>query len=110
MHVLKSESNNGADIRLKTIKPLLGESEVAPRHIQPLIPWENGNVVSFNSKLRVELPNRKQIDTVGEARVILSRAVTAITPGDPIAHWVTDSPALEVKTLAIMPLTLTEAR
>ena len=36
-------------------------------------PWENGYVESFNGKMRDELLNREQIDTLREAQVLLEQ-------------------------------------
>ena len=47
--------------------------EVAPLYIEPGSPWENGYVESFNGKLRDELLNLENVDTLKEARVLLEQ-------------------------------------
>jgi len=46
---------------------------VAPLYIERGSQWENGYVESFNGKIRDELLNREQIDTLREARVLLEQ-------------------------------------
>ncbi len=41
--------------------------------IEPGSPWENGYVESFNGKLRDELLNREQFETLLEAKVLIER-------------------------------------
>jgi putative transposase len=57
-------SDNGAEFSAKTVRSWLGELEVAPLYIERGSPWENGYVESFNGKMRDELLNREQIDTL----------------------------------------------
>jgi transposase InsO family protein len=47
--------------------------QVAPLYIERGSPWENGYVESFNGKMRDELLNREQIDTLKEAKVLLEQ-------------------------------------
>lgn len=42
-------------------------------YIEPGSPWENGDVESFNGKLRDELLNRESFETLLEARVLIER-------------------------------------
>ena len=60
-------SDNGAEFSAKNVKSWLGELEVAPLYIEGGSPWENGYVESFNGKMRDELLNREQINTLREA-------------------------------------------
>ena len=41
--------------------------------IEPGSPWENGYIESFNGKLRDELLNLEQFDTLLEAQVLIER-------------------------------------
>jgi putative transposase len=41
--------------------------------IEPGSPWENGFIESFNGKLRDELLNRENFDTVLKAKVLIER-------------------------------------
>ncbi len=66
-------SDNGAEFTAKTVRSWLGELEVAPLYIERGSPWENGYIESFNGKMRDELLNREQIDTLREAQVLLEQ-------------------------------------
>jgi transposase InsO family protein len=46
---------------------------VAPLYVERGSPWENGYVESFNGKMRDELLNREQINTLREAQVLLEQ-------------------------------------
>jgi len=41
--------------------------------IEPGTPWENGFIELFNAKLRDELLNRENFDTLLEAKVLIER-------------------------------------
>jgi len=62
-------SDNGAEFSAIAVRSWLGELEVAPLYIERGSPWENGYVESFNGKMRDELLNREQMNTLREARV-----------------------------------------
>lgn len=66
-------SDNGAEFTAKTVRSWLGELEVAPLYIERGSPWENGYVESFNGKMRDELLNREQINTLRDAEVLLGQ-------------------------------------
>ncbi len=66
-------SDNGAEFSAKAVRSWLEELEVAPLYIERGSPWENGYVESFNGKMRDELLNREQIDTLREAQVLLEQ-------------------------------------
>jgi putative transposase len=44
--------------------------------LNPVRPWENGHVESFNDKLRDELLNLETLDTFLEAKVLVSSMCT----------------------------------
>jgi putative transposase len=48
-------------------------SGVQTLYIEPGSPWENGNIESFNGKLRDELLNREIFETLLEAKVLVER-------------------------------------
>ena len=48
-------------------------SEARTSFIEPGSPWENGNVESFNGKLRDELLDREIFYTLTEAQVLIER-------------------------------------
>jgi len=66
-------SDNGAEFSAENVKSWLGELAVAPLYIERGSPWENGYVESFNGKMRDELLNREQINTLREAQVLLEQ-------------------------------------
>ncbi len=66
-------SDNGAEFTAKAVRWWMRELEVAPLYIERGSPWENGYVESFNGKMRDELLNLEQIDTLREAQVLLEQ-------------------------------------
>jgi transposase InsO family protein len=66
-------SDNGAEFSAKVVRSWLRELEVAPLYIERGSPWENGYVESFNGKMRDELLNREQMNTLREAQVLLEQ-------------------------------------
>lgn len=66
-------SDKGAEFNAKAVRSWLGELEVASLYFERGSPWEDGYVESFNGKMRDELLNREQIDTLMEARVLLEQ-------------------------------------
>src|ERR1700733_13557500 len=60
-------------------------------YIEPGSPWENGNIESFNRKLRDELLNGEIFYTLNEAKIVIGawRRHTTI-PCDRIHRWATD--------------------
>ena len=51
-------SDNGPEFTAKIVREWLGRVAVGTLFIEPGNPWENGDVESFNGKLRDELLNR----------------------------------------------------
>ncbi len=49
-------SDNGPEFIAAGLRPWLDKSGAGPLHIAPGSPWENGNAVSFNSRLKDEFP------------------------------------------------------
>jgi len=64
-------SDNGPEFVAKEVQRRLGRAEVRTRYIAPASPWENGDVESFNGKLRDERLNRELCLGLEEARVVL---------------------------------------
>lgn len=61
-------SDNGPEFMAKVIRNWLDKAEVETLYIEPGAPWENGFVESFHSRLRDELLNREEFQTLSEAK------------------------------------------
>lgn len=103
-------SDNGAEFTAKAVRSWLGELEVAPLYIERGSPWENGYVESFNGKMRDELLNREQIDTLREARVLLDQWRHHYNTKRPHSSLGYRPPAPETLAPTLMPLAVAEAR
>jgi len=66
-------SDNGAEFTAKIVRKWLSRMGVQTLFIEPGSPWENGYIESFNGKLRDELLNLEQFDTLWEAQVLIER-------------------------------------
>ena len=63
----------GSEFTATMVREWLSRLDVRTRHIEPVSPWEDGYIESFNGKLRDELLNGEIFDTVLEARVLTER-------------------------------------
>ena len=61
-------SDNGSEFIAQAIRRWLGRAEVETLYIEPGSPWENGYAESFQSRLRDELLNAEEFETVREAQ------------------------------------------
>ena len=61
-------SDNGPEFIAQVIRDWLAQAEVQTLYIEPGSPWENGVVESFHSRLRDELLNREEFETLAEAK------------------------------------------
>ena len=66
-------SDNGPEFTAKVVRQWLERVSVYTLFITPGSPWENGYIESFNGKLREELLDREQFDTLLEAKVLIER-------------------------------------
>jgi len=66
-------SDNGPEFTAKAVRQWLGRVGVQTLYIEPGSPWENGDIESFNGKLRDELLNGELFYTLWEARVVIER-------------------------------------
>ena len=66
-------SDNGPEFTAKAVRRWLAQLGVRTLFIEPGSPWENGNIESFNGKLRDELPDRETFTTIREAKVLIER-------------------------------------
>ena len=64
-------SDNGPEFTAKAVRQWLERVGVYTLFITPGSPWENGYIESFNGKLRDELLDREQFDTLLEAKVLI---------------------------------------
>ena len=55
----------------KLIRHWLKRLEVHPLYIEPGSPWENGSIESFNGKMRDELLNGKNFNSLKEAQALI---------------------------------------
>ena len=63
-------SDNGPEFTARAIREWLGGVGAGTLYIEPGSPWENGNVESFNGKLRDELLDREAFYTLLEVQVL----------------------------------------
>ena len=66
-------SDNGPEFTAHRVRDWLEIVGVKTLFIEPISPWENGFIESFNGKLRDELLNREIFDTLLEAKVLIER-------------------------------------
>ena len=64
-------SDNGPEFTAGAVRDWLARVGVTTLFIAPGSPWENGDVESFNGKLRDECLNRERVDTLLEAQVVI---------------------------------------
>lgn len=64
-------SDNGPEFVAGAVKQWLAASGAQTLYVEPGSPWENAYVESFNGKLRDELLNREQFQTLKEAKVLI---------------------------------------
>ena len=64
-------SDNGPACTATAVRDWLTRVGVTTLVIEPGSPWENGDVESFNGKLRDECLNRERFDTLLEAQVLI---------------------------------------
>jgi transposase InsO family protein len=66
-------TDNGPEFTARAVRSWLAAVGVKTLFIEPGSPGENGYVESFNAKLRDELLNREQFETLLEAKVLIER-------------------------------------
>ena len=64
-------SDNGPEFVAGAVKRWLQQRGAGTLYIEPASPWQNAYVESFNGKLRDELLNREQFQTLKEAKVLI---------------------------------------
>lgn len=63
-------SDNGPEFTAKAVRESLGHLGAQTLYIEPGSSWENGNIESFNGKLRDELLDREVFSTLLEVKVL----------------------------------------
>jgi transposase InsO family protein len=63
-------SDNGPEFIAAAIRHWLAQDGIETLYIEPGAPWENGYAESFHSRLRDELLNGEEFDSLTEARVL----------------------------------------
>lgn len=66
-------SDNGSEFTATQVPWRLGQVGVETLSIEPVSPWENGSIESFNGKLRSEFLAREVFDTLLDAKVLIDR-------------------------------------
>ena len=66
-------SDNGPEFAAKAVRHWLQRVGVQTLFISPGSPWENGDIESFNGKLRDELLDRELFETLWEVKVLVER-------------------------------------
>ena len=64
-------SDNGPEFIAQAVKDWLAASGVSTLYIEPGSPWENAYSESLNSRLRDELLDREEFETLKEAKVLV---------------------------------------
>lgn len=64
-------SGNGSEFIAKELQHWLAEPRIRTILIEPGSPWQDGFVESFHGRVRDECPNREQLWTLTEARVVI---------------------------------------
>jgi putative transposase len=96
-------SDSGSELTARAVRRWLGRMGVKTLFIEPGSPWENGQVWSFNGKMRDELLDREVFTTLEEARVLIAewrKEYNQVRPHSSLGY---QPPAPE----AIMPEALT---
>lgn len=97
------QSDNGPEFTAKAVREWLNRLSVKTLFIEPVSPWENGYIESFNGKLRDELLNREIFTTLTEAKILIEewwKDYNQVRTYSALGYW---PPAPE----AIIPVTLT---
>jgi transposase InsO family protein len=63
-------SDNGPEFIAGPLRRWLARASVATLYIEPGSPWENGYAESFNARLRDELLNAEEFDSLRMANVL----------------------------------------
>ena len=66
-------SDNEPEFTARAVRDWLGRVGVTTLYIEPVGPWENGYIESFNGKLTDELLEGEIFDTLLEAKVLIER-------------------------------------
>ena len=66
-------SDNGSEFTAKKVRARLSRLAIKPLFIEPGSPWENGNIESFNRKMRAELLNGEIFYSMREAQVLIEQ-------------------------------------
>ena len=96
-------SDNGPEFPAKAVRRWLKDLGVTTLFIEPGSPWENGQIESFNGKLRDELLSREVFTTLTEAKILIEEWRKEYNEVSPHSALDYRPPAPE----AIVPLTLT---
>ena len=81
--------------------------EVKTLYIEPGSPWENGDIESFNGKLRDELLDGEIFDTLLEAKVLIERWRVEYNTVRPHSSLGYSPPAPEAWRLRLEPASAT---
>jgi transposase InsO family protein len=64
-------SDNGSEFIAKRVRSFLSRLDFKPLFIEPGSLWENGNIESFNGKMRDELLSREIFSALKEAQILI---------------------------------------
>ena len=64
-------SDNGSEFIERGLRHWLAENRIKTLYIEPVSPWQNGYVESFNARFREECLDREYLWTLTEARVVI---------------------------------------
>jgi len=66
-------SDNGPEFIARKLRGWLKALQVEPLSIEPGSPWENGDIESFNGKMRAQFLDGELFDTLREAQILTER-------------------------------------
>jgi putative transposase len=66
-------SDNGPEFIHRAVRKWLQKVRMKTLFIEPVSPWENGYIESFNLKMRDELLDRQIFTTMAEAKVLIGK-------------------------------------
>ncbi len=102
-------SDNGPEFTATVVRNWLERAGVKTLFIEPRSPWENGDVESFNGKLRDELLNGEIFYTLKEAKVVIEGwrvHYNTVRPHSALGYRPPAPEAVATKRLAADPATL----
>jgi putative transposase len=81
-------SDNGPEFIAGPLRNWLSRARVTTLYIEPGSPWENGYAESFNARLRDELLNAEEFDSIRAAKALATGWRLEYNHRRPMVRWV----------------------